>query len=139
MDKKTINTAIYFGIIGMLVGTLIGISLNNYSYSNTLVLTLIVGLVSSLLEFFLQFCFQPGNIFSWYREWLDKHVSENRFLFVKQLYNPLGGCAFCNNTWLTFGVFLITHYSAGLTWWMAIPCIVVSHLFLSTLAQIFWK
>lgn len=137
--KAETQQQIFFTIIGIMIGIVIGFSIDNEAYLETFALTIGIGLVSALLEFFLQFCYQEGNIFGWYRTWLDKHIATNRFLFIQQLYNPLGGCAFCQNTWLTFGVFLTVHFIIGITWWMAIPAIVISHLFLTTLGRIFWQ
>lgn len=139
MDTKNFKEYSFFVVIGILLGIMIGFSIDNEAFLKIASITIGIGVVSALLEFFLQFCYQEGNIFGWYRTWLDNHVANHKILFIQQLYNPLGGCAYCQNTWLTFGVFLITHFVVGLSWWMAIPAIVVSHLFLSLLDGIFWR
>lgn len=140
MEKKEQQqiSGVYF-IIGILIGLMVGFGLESNKFNDGLLSVLSIGIVSSLGEFFLQFCYQPGNIFGWYRDFLDKYFANNPKNPFGFLYQPLGACAYCQNTWLTLGVFVLGNIFFGVSWWLLLPSIFVSHLILTALDYTFWQ
>lgn len=140
MEKKEQQqlSGVYF-IIGILIGLMVGFGLESNVFNDAILSVLSIGMISSLGEFFLQFCYQPGNIFGWYRDWLDKHLGNNPNSPLSFFYQPLGACAYCQNTWLTFGVFLLGNIFFGVSWWLLFPSLFLSHLFLTALDYTFWR
>lgn len=54
---------------------------------------------------FIDFCFEPGKILSWYFDWLVRKMctldtNGNIKSIDNHLFNPLGGCIVCYNWWL---------------------------------------
>lgn len=139
MENKNIQQHITFVIIGMILGLPIGFSFDNAEYLLPVIYAIGIGIASGLTSFFLQFCYQEGNIFGWYRTWLDNNVGSGKIKLLQPFYSPLGGCAYCQNAWVCITGWTAVHISIGLTWWMLIPCIVFGHLVLTVLDHLFWQ
>ena len=94
--------------------------------------------ISAACTFFLEFCYRPGNIFGWYMDFLEKHFRDNVKNPFRFFYKPLGGCAYCQNTWITIGFFTVLAVYFSVSWWLILPTIFLSHLFLTILDDLFW-
>ncbi|MFM9142965.1 MAG: hypothetical protein ACKOPP_03095 [Bacteroidota bacterium] len=69
---------------------------------------------------------------------LEKHFRDNTKNPFGFLFKPLGGCAYCQNSWIAIGYFVVLAIYFSLSWWLLIPSIVLAHLFLTVLDDIFW-
>jgi len=126
-------------ISGILLGIGVGLALGNQSFSVGFIKTVGVGLLGALCTFFLIFCYSPGNIFGKYMDWLEKNFRDNPNNPFNFLFNPLGGCAYCHNIWVTAFFFLVTNLTIGISWWLLLPALFSSHLFLNILDRLFWR
>jgi hypothetical protein len=60
-------------------------------------------IISSFAGYFLEFCFEEGNIFGWWVKLINK--------WPMWISKPLGGCLICTNFWFA----LVQGYLLGLT------------------------
>lgn len=137
-DKKN-ESGIIAGIVGILIGLTIGTNINNQWFGSKLLEITTIGFTGSLLTFFLEFCYRPGGIFSWYYNFIEKHFRDNPKNPFGYLFNPLGGCAYCQNVWLTSGLFVLSNIYFGVSYWLLIPSILISHIVLNILDREFWQ
>lgn len=126
-------------VSGILLGMGIGLLLNFPIFAEGFIKTVGVGLVGSLCTFFLIFCYSPGNIFGGYMDWLERNLRDNPNHVFSFLFSPLGGCAYCHNIWVSAFFFAITNLTIGISWWLLLPALFVSHLFLNILDRLFWR
>ena len=71
---------------------------------NEIILISFAAFCTGAFSNFIEFCFEPGKILSWYYNWLVKkfttQVDEKTIKVNNALFNPLGGCMRCYNWWL---------------------------------------
>lgn len=139
MKNEQRQIHVIYLIAGLMIGMMTGLAFDSSVYSDGFISVMVIGGVTSLMEFFLQFCFQPGNIFGWYRDWLDKYFYDNPKNPLGFMYKPLGACAYCQNTWIGIGVWSLGYIYLGFSWWILLPSLFVSHLFLTILDYTFWQ
>lgn len=152
LQKKTPGAVVVFSICAFILGILTGIlgMIQMGDLALAFLGALLVGLCSACFEFFLQFCFQPGNIFKGWLPWIERNFRDNLKNPFAILYKPLGGCAYCQNIWISFAGFAILHGVhlgsweifpglVELSWWWIIPASFFAHLFLSILDKLFWQ
>lgn len=137
-DKKN-DSGVIAGIVGILIGLTIGFNVNSPAVGSGLLKMSVIGLTGSLLTFFLEFCYRPGNIFGWYYEFIEKHFRDNPKNPFGFLFNPLGGCMYCQNVWLTTGLFIVGNIYFEVSFWLMLPAILLSHLMLNILDREFWR
>jgi hypothetical protein len=97
--------------------------------------------VNACASWFLDFCFEEGNIFGGYRTWLAKvllgkraHIPnlrkgtpayneelQNIAFEHSFLYKPLGGCVVCFNIWLSVPVYIMC------MWLFKVDFSIISH------------
>ena len=124
---------------GMFLGIALAFLIDSEEIGGIAAKSVIIGLVSALNSFFLQFCFQTGNIFGGYMAWLEKNLVDNTKHPLRSFFPILGGCAYCQNVYVTAFYFWMAYIMIGLSWWLLLPAIVLSHLFLTILDIIFWR
>jgi len=100
---------------------------------------LFVAFTSALITFFLEFCFRPGNVFGKWIPFVEKHFRDNLKNPFHFMANPLGLCAYCQNIWITSGVFLIYYFEIGISGWWYVPTTMFSHFALNVLDKSFWR
>ena len=88
----------------------------------TLVNIAIIGAVafcSASFSAFLDFCFEDGNIFDWYYNWLKKVCkikadATGAIVGGSRWFKPLGGCLVCFNFYVSIPAFIwlcdLLHY-----------------------------
>lgn len=98
-----------------------------------------VAVLAPVTSFFLQFCYSPGNIFQKWIPFLQKWFRDNHKNPLGFLASPLGLCMYCQNIWITISIFaFIQPRVEDLTWWMVLPVISFSHLFISIIDKTLW-
>src|SRR5690606_6699070 len=65
---------------------------------------IILATANAFLNYFLNFCMKDGNIFDFYRKWV-----ENTFSNYPKLGKAMGKCIICFGTWVS--IFLFLFYS----------------------------
>lgn len=100
---------------------------------------LFIAFTSALTTFFLEFCFRPGNIFGAWIPFVEKHFRDNYKNPFSFMANPLGLCAYCQNIWVTTGIFFIYYFQIGLSLWWYLPATMFSHFALNILDKTFWR
>ena len=126
-------------LVGVCIGISIGLMIDQNDYSNGFINTIIFGTMGAISSFFLEFCYQEGNIFGWWLKYLDTKVRDNKRHLLHPFYKPLGGCIYCHNIWIAIGYFMVGHFYFGVSWWMFLPVLLFSHLALTVLDFIFWR
>ena len=124
----------------------------------TILFVAVLGSINSLLSFFLDYCFWEGSIFSKWLPFLAKKVmkifdtakykgfesaKENPHydnMMVEQaqklfFFKILGGCAICTNIWIGFTTFTIIALVFGISFWFAIPYLLISSAVLRRLLK----
>jgi len=137
MEKKKEPWVHYMAtfICGVIVGALANVP----TYLEVGIQIVFVGVMAALCTFFLEFCYRPGNIFGWYMDWMDRNLRDNVKNPFRILYKPLGGCAYCQNTWIAIAFHSVLAVYFGLSWWLILPSIFMAHLFLTILDDLFWS
>lgn len=123
----------------MFCGLFLGVLVDSPVFGTIAIQVLFGGLISSLCTFFLEFCYRPGNIFGWYMDWLERNFRDNLKNPFGYLYKPMGGCAYCQNTWITLGFFAVLAIQFEVSWWLLLPTVFISHMFLTILDDLFWS
>ena len=133
---QAVSNEIVYLILGALLGIfcvdVIGVG-NRFAVLNSILAT--AGM-SALGSYFLNFCYQPGAIFGWYMDMLDVYFRDNPKNPFGFLYSPLGGCMYCQNTWLTIASFILLKGTFAFSWWMILPTIFLSHFILTIVNRI---
>lgn len=139
MNQKDTTTPTLIAIVSFAVGFMIS-ELSEDGYLNQLILkTFAIALFSSMTSFFLEFCYRPGNIFGFYMDFIEKYFRDNPKNPFGFLWKPLGGCVQCHNTWITFFVFVFANQTFGVSFWMLIPTIIISHMSLTIFIKMLWE
>ena len=139
MTKDDIKYLVFPAVTGFFLGIAAAFLINDTAFGIGTGQSAIIGLVASLTSFFLQFCYRPGNIFGGYMAWLEKNLVDNTKHPLRSFFPILGGCAYCQNVYVTAFYFWMAYIMIGLSWWLLLPAIVLSHLFLTILDIIFWR
>lgn len=125
------------GLLYLILGVMLGLFLAPMvagNEGNASFLPLMgVALTAASGSYFLSFCYRPGAIFGWYMDWLEKHFRDSLTNPFRFLFSPLGGCMYCQNTWITIIGFFLFREVQPMAWWLVLPCIFISHLFLSVI------
>lgn len=125
-------------LAGSVLGLFAGVLVHDSFWSGNIIQICFGGVMGAMCTFFLIFCYGPGNIFGWYMDFLEKHFRDNVKNPFGFLYKPLGGCAYCHNQWVTIGIFSVMAFEFGVSWWLLLPTMFVSHLALTILDDLFW-
>lgn len=134
MNEQQNNTKgdkLVYAIFGAFIGFGIAELTRDITTYSGFLSVLAVAATGAMASFFLRFCYQPGAIFGWYMDLLEKNIRDNPKSLFKPFFSPLGGCMYCQNTWVTFFFYVAAIYKFGLSWWYVLPCIFLSHLVLS--------
>jgi hypothetical protein len=67
-----------------------------------LLILLLLSIYNSFFVFFIDFCFNEGNIFEKYYVWISKFKNER-----PKIYKVLGGCIYCFGSWIYIGIYLL--------------------------------
>jgi hypothetical protein len=126
-------------ISGVFLGIGISFMINDTAFGIGFGKSVIIGIVAALTSFFLQFCYRPGNIFGGYMNWLEKNLMDNEKSPFRTLFKPLGGCAYCQNIWVSIFMFIMTTFIVDISWWLLIPSLMMAHFFLTLLDLFFWE
>jgi hypothetical protein len=127
------------GLAFFVCGLFLGALTNVEHYLTVAIQICFGGLMAALCTFFLEFCYRPGNIFGWYMDFLEKQFRDNVKNPFRFLYKPLGGCAYCQNTWVAIAFFCVLAVYFSVSWWLILPTIFMAHLFLTILDDLFWS
>lgn len=143
-SAKTMNTtqkqSIALPVVaGICLGIALGLIVDDHYYKTIVCQIVFLGIFSAMNSFFLEFCYQEGNIFGWWIDYLNAHVRDNKKHLLHPFYKPLGGCVYCQNIWIAMSYFLVTHFAFGVSWWLFFPVIMFSHFTLSLLDITFWR
>jgi hypothetical protein len=87
-----------------------------------LLIGIILGYLNAIFVFFIDFCFNEGNIFDWYYLLLLKYVEPK----YPKLSKPLGLCPICMGFWVGLGVFTLFALLLTIPAWVFFPFIAVS-------------
>jgi len=120
-------------------GVIVGALANVPAYLEVGIQIVFVGVMAALCSFFLEFCYRPGNVFGWYMDILEKYFRDNTKNPFGWMYKPMGGCAYCQNTWIAIAFHSVLAVYFGLSWWLILPSIFMAHLFLTILDDLFWS
>jgi len=63
---------------------------------NFVLLILFFAIGQGLFNYFLDFCFNEGNIFDWYYEFIQEKFYDNH----PKIFKVLGGCIYCFSFWV---------------------------------------
>lgn len=132
--RKILNEFTGYGL-GIMTGLGLAIFTEHGEMFNDAMVAGLVGIVAGALTIYIDFIIQPGQIFGFWTKFLDGVVKhpKNPLAF---LYKPMGGCLYCMNTWVAFGVYSLVWYNIGLTWWFVFPCAAIAHVTVSILEPI---
>lgn len=128
------------GIIYLILGAVLGVFYvdvvgigSRFAVFNSI---LAIGGMAALCSFFLNFCYQPGAIFGWYMDLLEVYFRDNRNNPFGFLFSPLGGCMYCQNTWIAVASFCLLKGNFDLSWWLILPTIFISHFILTIIDRL---
>jgi len=98
-------------------------------------------IVGASTTFFLHdACFPPGKIFASWIPFVETKFRDNLKNPFRFLANPLGLCAYCQNIWISLGVYIVMALKlSGVTFWLLLPSLTLSHIFLNILDKSFWR
>lgn len=71
-----------------------------------LLFIIIVGITSGFINYFIDFCFNDGNIFDFYYKWVKSKIFPNH----PKLAKVLGICPICFGFWVSITIFFIYKY-----------------------------
>lgn len=125
-----------FFIFGIVLG--VGLSLVFEVEDPSLGHAVGIALFGSSLSFFLEFCFRPGAIFSFWTRFIEKNFRDNPKNPFGFLFNPLGGCIYCMNIWITLFIFVAFAFFLATPLLFLLPSLLVSHLVLNVFDRLFW-
>lgn len=91
----------------------------------TIITYMCVAFCSSGLSSFIDFCFEPKKILSFYYEWLcDKYIykadEKGNIIDAHFLFYPLGGCLKCMNFYVSLPGFIVVTFNTAMPVWMGI-------------------
>lgn len=126
-------------VSGICIGVAGGLLVDEPFYRVGFLQVVLFGMLSALNSFFLEFCYQEGNIFGWWIKFIDKHIRDNPRSPFRELYKPLGGCIYCQNIWVAIAYFMVGHFYFEVSWWLMLPTMLFSHFILTLLDLTFWR
>jgi hypothetical protein len=132
--RKILNEFTGFGL-GIFAGFGLSLIAEHGPIFDAMILAAAIGVGAGMMTIFIDFIIQPGQIFGWYTSFLNHVVNhpKNPFRF---LFKPMGGCLYCLNTWVTFGIYALAVYHTGLTLWLILPAAAIAHVTVSILEPI---
>jgi hypothetical protein len=74
-------------------------------------LTIIYAIGGGLFVSFIDFCFNEGNIFDFWYEFIQNKLFDD----YPKLFKVLGGCVFCFGFWVNLFLFIIFSFVLNLT------------------------
>ncbi len=89
---------------------------------------IILGCLSACFSYFIDFCFNEGNIFDFYYKFIVDKFSESN----PKLFKILGGCNVCFNFYLSTIIYIIYTLVLSFNWLFFLPYI-FSSCFMSML------
>ncbi len=119
-----------FFLIGVSAGALASLFITDFSFVQGFAEAVLLSLVTAGCSFFLDFAFRPGNIFAFWMKFIDKYFLNNERNPFSFLHGPLGGCAYCQNIWISFAASVMGILIFGLSWLWILPIAFFSHLIL---------
>lgn len=125
--------AFSFVLLGVLIGLVVGGLLQQYEAFNAFILCVFSGLIAGAGSFFLDFCFNEGNIFAGYYRFIDKYMNPDNIRHpLTFLHKPFGGCLFCMNVWMGFICWAVTAELFNVSFWVyLLPSAFFAHIFLA--------
>ena len=85
------------------------------------------GFFTACFSLMLNYCFEEGEIFSFWRPFLERKLGTGRF---SRLIKPLGDCVVCMNGWLSvLSFFVVVVFCSVSVWWL-VPYISLSYILL---------
>lgn len=72
-------------------------------FIQALIIFIVLGISSGILSYFIDFCFNDGNIFDFYYNWIVDYVEP----VYPKLAKPLGLCNVCFNFWVSTFLFVM--------------------------------
>jgi hypothetical protein len=91
-------------------------------YLETIILIIFLSISSAFFGYFIDFCFENGNIFDFYYIFIEEKFSEN----YPKIFKVLGGCIICFNFWLSFLLFHIFFFVFPLQYILIVPFLSIS-------------
>lgn len=67
------------------------------------ILSFIIGFSSANITYFIDFCFNEGNILDFYYKFILNNVKP----YSEKLFKLLGGCIICFGFWINISLFLL--------------------------------
>lgn len=119
-----------FFLLGLCAGAIGSLFLRDWSFVQDFAEVILLSLVTAGCSFFLDFAFRPGNIFAFWLRFIDKYFLNNEKNPFAFLHGPLGGCAYCQNIWISFFASAFGIVFFGLSWLWILPVAFFSHLIL---------
>jgi hypothetical protein len=91
-------------------------------YLITIFLLIFLSISNSLFMYFLDFCFENGNILDFYYNFIEKKWSEKH----PKIFKILGGCIICLSFWISLIFFHIFYIVLPLQYIFIIPYISIT-------------
>lgn len=132
--RKILNELTGFGM-GIMTGLGLAIFTEHGDMFKQVMLAGLVGIGAGAMTIFIDFIIQPGQIFGFWTWFLERVVNHPKNP-LKFLYKPMGGCLYCMNTWVAFGIYTLAALNTGLTWWLILPSAAIAHVAVSILEPI---
>lgn len=94
----------------------------------TFAILIFVSLVSASFSYFLDFCFEHGNIFGFWGEFLERHLES-------WWSKPLGACIVCSGFWqgLVICPIILDYFGQNLSFLNIAICVMLSNLIIRKL------
>jgi hypothetical protein len=102
---------------------------------DSIILASVIGIGAGAMTIFIDFIIQPGQIFGFWT-WFLNHFINHPKNPLRVFYKPLGGCLYCMNVWVTFGIYALAVYHTGLTLWLILPAAAIAHVTVSILEPV---
>jgi len=132
--RKILNEFTGYGL-GIMTGLGLAIFTEHGEMFKMVMLAGLVGICAGAMTIFIDFIIQPGQIFGFWTWFLERVVNHPKNP-LKFLYKPMGGCLYCMNTWVAFGIYALAAYNTGLSWWLILPSAAIAHVTVSILEPI---
>lgn len=132
--RKILNEFTGF-ILGVIAGLGLSAVAEHGPVFQSLILASVVGIGAGAMTIFIDFIIQPGQIFGFWTKFLERVMNHEKNPF-RFLYKPMGGCLYCMNVWVAFGIYSLAVYHTGLTWWLILPSAAIAHVTVSILEPI---
>lgn len=132
--RKTLNELTGFGL-GIMAGLGLAIFTEHGDLFKTVMTAAFIGIGAGAMTIFVDFIIQPGQIFGFWTKFLNNVMNHPKNP-LRFLYKPMGGCLFCMNVWIAFGIYALAVSHIGLTWWLILPSAAIAHVTVAILEPI---